>query len=111
MDRMTQPNYKTSVSFDVFAERERQNQKWGHNRDHRDGTGGDSFAALARHQRRVCERQFASGRGTWRHILEEEVAEAFAESDPVLLRGELIQVAAVALAWAEAIDRRLGNER
>lgn len=29
-----------------------------------------------------------------------------AEKDPVNLRAELIQVAAVAVAWVEAIDRR-----
>lgn len=47
----------------------------------------------------------------WLHILREEVAEAFAETDPVALRGELVQVAAVAVAWAEAIDRRtVGRE-
>jgi hypothetical protein len=34
------------------------------------------------------------------------VAEALAEDDPTLLRAELIQVAAVAVAWVEAIDRR-----
>ena len=33
------------------------------------------------------------------------VGEAFAESDPDKLRTELIQVAAVAVAWIESIDR------
>jgi hypothetical protein len=42
----------------------------------------------------------------WVDILEEEVAEAAAESDPAKLRAELVQVAAVAVAWIEAIDRR-----
>jgi malonyl CoA-acyl carrier protein transacylase len=43
---------------------------------------------------------------TWEHILTEEHYEAMAEEDPTRLREELIQVAAVAVAWVEAIDRR-----
>lgn len=39
-------------------------------------------------------------------MLLEEVAEAFAESDDARLRAELVQVAAVAQAWIESIDRR-----
>lgn len=42
----------------------------------------------------------------WRHILDEEVAEALAETDPERLRAELVQVAAVAVQWIEALDRR-----
>lgn len=42
----------------------------------------------------------------WDGILLEEVYEALAESDPAKLRAELIQVAAVAVAWVQAIDRR-----
>lgn len=49
------------------------------------------------------------GRPTWRLILQEEVAEAFAETDPARLRAELVQVAAVAVQWIEAIDRREGR--
>jgi hypothetical protein len=43
-------------------------------------------------------------RPTWRLVLAEEVAEAFAETDPARLREELIQVAATAVRWVEAID-------
>lgn len=42
----------------------------------------------------------------WDGILLEEVWEALAEADPAKLRTELIQVAAVAAAWIQAIDRR-----
>jgi hypothetical protein len=37
----------------------------------------------------------------------EEVFEAMAEDSPVKLAHELTQVAAVAVAWVEAIERRL----
>jgi len=42
----------------------------------------------------------------WDGVLLEEVYEALAESDPERLRAELVQVAAVAVAWIQAIDRR-----
>lgn len=42
----------------------------------------------------------------WDGILLEEVYEALSETDPKKMRVELIQVAAVAVAWVECIDRR-----
>lgn len=98
-----------STLREVAVERARQNAKWGE-QNHPDGTGlvsslgGDPEAA--RMARAACDWAAARGTVTWRHILEEEVCEAFAETDPVLLREELIQVSAVASAWVEAIDRR-----
>ncbi|PRY56469.1 hypothetical protein [Glycomyces artemisiae] len=44
----------------------------------------------------------------WDGILLEEVYEALAEKDPEAQRAELVQVAAVAATWVEAIDRRSG---
>ena len=49
--------------------------------------------------------RYTGGEGTWADILREEYFEALAETDPARLRVELIQVAAVAVAWVEAIDR------
>jgi hypothetical protein len=48
----------------------------------------------------------AQGRHTWALALLEEVAEALDETDPDALRAELVQVAAVALRWIDALDRR-----
>jgi hypothetical protein len=89
---------------DILAERQRQNAKWGE-QNHPDGTSGE-WVPHAHHHRLVCQMAAESGAVTWRHILIEEVAEAFAETDPARLREELVQVAAVALQWIEAIDRR-----
>lgn len=50
------------------------------------------------------------GHPTWMHILREEVAEVFQESDQGRLREELIQVAAVAASWIERIDKRAAGE-
>ena len=90
---------------DVLAERVRQDRKWGE-QNHPDGTGGLSAEAAAMQAKDLNDRAVTGGFLTWRHILEEEVAEAFAESDAAKLRAELVQVAAVATAWVEAIDRR-----
>lgn len=44
------------------------------------------------------------GTVTWRDILTEEVFEAYAEDDPIAVRAELVQVAAVAVKMIAAID-------
>ena len=93
------------VLEEVSRERVAQQAKWGE-QNHPDGTGLPHAAHKPIRAQRDCEAAFANGRGTWRHILIEEVAEAEAESDRTRLREELIQVAAVAVAWVEAIDRR-----
>ncbi|MFK0018238.1 hypothetical protein [Streptomyces sp. NPDC090798] len=93
------------VLADIGAERVRQNTKWGE-QNHPDGTGNKSQQDYAAQARKWCEAAFGSGYGTWADILAEEVAEVNAERDPARLRAELIQVAAVAAAWVEAIDRR-----
>lgn len=93
------------VLAQVAIERKHQDAKWGE-QNHPNGTGGPGRAQDAENARRECKRQFAEGTGTWLDILEEEVAEAYAEVDQDKLRTELVQVAAVAVAWIEAIDRR-----
>ena len=94
----------TRVLEQVRGERTRQHVKWGE-QNHPDGTG-EQYASHASGARTECDREHRAGRGTWRHILLEEVWEAMAEADPAKLRTELVQVAAVATAWVEAIDRR-----
>ena len=60
--------------------------------------------------RQDCEDAMKAGELTYGHILQEEYMEALAERDPAAIRRELIQVAAVAVAWVEAIDRRTDGE-
>jgi len=92
---------------DIVAERVRQDAKFGGRRDYDDGTGSPNARAAADLLREVCKAAPDDG-DTWADILAEEVAEAFAETggDRAALRRELIQVAAVCVAWAEALDRR-----
>ena len=90
MSPVSQSTSTSDVFQDIWLERQRQDNLWGE-QDHDDGV--------------------------WSLILSEEVGEAaqqalrllFSSSRSVAtdeLRKELIQVAAVAVAWAEAIDRR-----
>lgn len=109
----------TLVLGEVYAERFQQEAKWGQ-QNHADGTDvnwvdhirpgfgweGPPARHAANMARAACKRAARDGKDTWLWILLEEVAEAFAESDPAALRAELVQVAAVAVAWAQAIDRR-----
>jgi hypothetical protein len=105
---MTTPQVLAEIGY----ERTRQDAKWGE-QNHPDGTGPRHLVLdmipteLAMHDARtLCQRYADMGILTWRDILTEEACEALAESDPARLRAELIQVAAVAVNWIEAIDRR-----
>lgn len=93
---------------DVDAERQRQLKKWG-DQIHPDGTAISGDVERATSARHVCDVMAERGEVTWRDILHEEVQEAFAESDPGLLRTELVQCAAVIAAWIYDIDRRAGR--
>jgi hypothetical protein len=90
---------------DIDAERQRQLAKFG-DQHHPDGTGGLFLTNMAHALRSEC--QEAAGRGdvTWRQILMEECAEAFAETDPELLVVELTQAAAVIQAWIADVKSR-----
>lgn len=93
-----------SLMAELAFERGRQLAKWGDQR-HPDGTSlkNDDWRD---HVSGQCQRAAAEGRVTWAHILQEEFVEALAEVDPVKIRAELLQVAAVCAAWIGDIDRR-----
>lgn len=92
------------LSEDIAEECDRQVKKWGI-QSHPDGTGGiyKTFASAAKAE---TDAAFAKGKGSWLHILREEFYEAIAEDDPVRLREELVQVAAVCASWIRDIDSR-----
>lgn len=96
---------RASAIVEILGEREAQDLKWGE-QNHPDGTGGEWHARAAVACREACNDAAREGRLTWRDILAEEFEEALAEESPIKLREELVQVAAVAVAWIEAIDRR-----
>lgn len=92
------------VLAQVSAERRHQYQKWGQ-QDRPDGTD-PWFSGNADIYKMRNEVNAQYGADNWLNILEEEVYEAAAETNTAALRKELVQVAAVAVAWIEAIDRR-----
>ncbi|WP_405393376.1 hypothetical protein [Microbispora hainanensis] len=92
------------VLTEVAAERAAQDAMWGL-QEHPDGTG-PAYAPEADLAKQAVTDAAAGGLLTWRHILYEEVLEAFAEDDANRLRAELIQVAAVAVKWVQNLDRR-----
>lgn len=93
--------------LEVFNERIRQDERWGE-QNHPDNFYNERaiFAMQAEDLKVVNDLSARDGDVDWTGILLEEVFEAVAESDAAKLRAELIQVAAVAVAWIEAIDRR-----
>lgn len=97
------------VLQEVWAERKRQDERWGE-QNHPNGTGLPVYEHAARRYRAQADRAAASGHLAWRDILLEEVYEALAEADVSKLREELVQVAAVAAVWIESIDRKLKKE-
>lgn len=89
----------------IDTERQAQLTKWG-DQHHPDGTGGYTEIIGADVARMACQSAAEGGYLDWLHILREEVAEAFAETDPARIRAELIQVAAVCAAWIADIEQR-----
>lgn len=114
---MTRPFAIFGVLSDVHAERRRQDARWGE-QNHPDGVGPDLELALPvgydgcadavdleKWARDRCNTEHHAGRGTFEMILTEEWAETLAAPNRAALRTELVQLAAVAVAWVEKLDR------
>jgi hypothetical protein len=70
-----------------------------------DGTSPE-FAGVAQLLEEATKHAEHTGSLTWRTILTEYVYAALGQTDPARLRSELVQVAAVVIAWVEDLDRR-----
>ncbi|WEU67386.1 hypothetical protein [Xanthomonas phage JGB6] len=96
---------------EILRERDRQDAKFGP-QDHPSFDEVPHAEKLAREvaadaARDACAEAFSAGRGTWQNVLLEEVYEAMAEvDDDTKLEEELIQIAAVAVAWVESLRRK-----
>lgn len=109
-------NIRTDISTavvleDVAVERNNQIDKWGYQThpdllDGREGCRAD-YAMLSGFYRDRNDQAEVQDECDWTTILLEEVYEALAESDRKRIREELVQVAAVAVAWIEDIDSEL----
>lgn len=101
-----------AILLEIIHERALQDTVWGE-QNHPNGTGPDQqllgagkrFARLRDAAKDRTDGRAFAGTVTFADVLLEEVFEAVAEDDPAKLRAELIQVAAVAAQWVEAIDR------
>lgn len=112
MNRTMTPEQRAAmnrVMREVEFERMEQHFKWGEQdrpsfmEDH---DKGDALRALQGARENV-ELAAQQGNLTYSDILMEEIAEAFCEADnPVDLRTELVQCAAVLVAWIECLDRK-----
>lgn len=113
----------TAIADEVHAEIHRAWVKFGPQYDLPNGhpwtcagePGTGPLAALpfpsSTRARLTVEQLAAAGELAWADILLEEVCEANEEDqDPAALRAELIQVAAVAMRWVDAIDHRARAE-
>lgn len=94
--------------YDVAEERCGQVLAWGV-QTLPDGTG-EEWEHAASEAKRINGVRAKAGSISWLDVLLEEVLEAAAEADPHKLRAELVQVAAVAVAWAEDVDRKLAED-
>lgn len=89
----------------VDDERQRQIRLWGP-QPLPDGAGLLVTVQQADIARQNCDDAFKAGDGTHAHVLFEEAYEVLAETDPVKLKEELIQLAAVCAKWIADIDAR-----
>lgn len=107
----------TTVLNDVRNERREQYRRYGTNDNLQDGTGPNTRwlgpytgapANLIEADLRADYEDYEeeTGNPTWVHLVREEMAEAFCEDDPARLRDELIQIAALCVAWVEKLDAR-----
>lgn len=110
----------------IASERARQNERWGE-QNHPDIMHsavveemiGESIPldvlckayGLPTEQlaRAACDAAKSIGKLTWSHIAVEELCEVVCAPDDEARVTELVQLAAVCVAWAEAIKRRGGK--
>lgn len=107
VEAMNQALDRREVIFDdVAAERKRQDAKWGEQNhlsvvvDMLGYSVDDEVSAKAQ-----CDLATKMGNLTWGHIACEELAEALNAANDTDRRAELVQLAAVVVAWIECIDR------
>lgn len=127
----TNTDHLAAVLDEITAERLRQDQRWGEQNHpsldrllmliHRPGgctpqqMAAEYGIPTAAEAREACERAGRTGTLTWGHIAIEELCEAVEagvlHGDGPQLREELVQTAAVFIAWVQCLDRAAAKER
>lgn len=103
------PRATKQIFREVFRERLKQSFVWGEH-DQPDGTGGGRALDALKAVMNQVESNASNGTTTWYDALKARVFAALAEEDPAKLRAQLVQVAAVAVSWAGAIDQRSAGQ-
>jgi len=108
-----------NISNEIIAERIRQDRKWGE-QNHpsirkflinekapfKSYEIADEYKIPDQEEaKRICDLMAARNECTWADIAIEEMCEAVCATDEVHRREELVQLAAVVMAWIESIDR------
>ena len=92
-----------NIFEEIRAERRRQDEKWGEQNhpmlDKRVPEG------LIKEGADLCRTINESGEKSWFSVLRGEVYKAFSETEPEKQREEMVQVASVAVAILECLDR------
>lgn len=102
-------NPTDAILSEIKAERANQDEQWGEQNHPSSGGELSLFARKADHWKQINDARESLGTLSWDGILLEEVFEAISEPDLHLRRAELVQVAAVAAAEIESIDRLLAS--
>lgn len=97
---------QAKILVEVKKERDRQNQMWGEqNYEIFDKGDIDHYSSMATNRKKLNEVKVRNNLLFWSDVLLEEVYESLCEPNPFKCREELIQVAAVAVAMIESLDR------
>lgn len=113
----------TEVLNEVLKERIKQHSKWGEQNHpcldqvllNRNGSCTPQRMCMEyeipneKRAKDMCDIAFKREQGTWAHIAVEEMSEVVSAFDIHKRREELIQLAAVCVAWVEKIDRDISN--
>ena len=115
--------FRSNPVREIMRERERQDEKWGEQNHPMRGLGDNNIIkrgtilypddSTLKNTLSTFRYRNETKKAGWFDILQEEVYEAFLETDPAKQREEMIQVAAVAVQIIECLDRRMeeaGND-
>lgn len=96
-----------AILSDIADERARQDERWGiQNHPFASEAIQKISVTFAEEAKKTCRYASEAGTLTWRDILAEEFYEAFAETDIDKQIEEMTQVAAVAVAIIENLERK-----
>lgn len=103
---------ESAIVDEVLNERRKQENKWGVQdhpsvRESKTGHGRCGLHGMVSEEtaKQLCEYNSKRGTLAWGHIAVEELAEAISAPGDMSRREELVQLAAVIVAWIENIDR------